>query len=340
MLAVTIARLPMASFSKCLTRSSCLLIRPAKPVFTPQIQMFSSQARSSTRRAARVTKTRSFKYIVMTPSGDTAFNLGRGLLAGASIVGIGSLCFYGLGLSNQVGTIDRSVLWPEIVRQRVRDTYLYFGGSVALTALSAVAISRNPAMLNLVMRNSWLAIGASFAAMIGSGMLVRSLPYTEGFGAKQMAWMLHSGVVGAVVAPLCFLGGPILVRAAWYTVGVVGGLSTLAMCAPSEKFLNMGGPLAAGLGVVFVSSIGGMFFSPTSALGAGLYSISIYGGLVLFSMFLLYDTQKIIKNSENYPVYASRPYDPINNSIGIYMDTVNIFIRIATILSGGSSRRR
>lgn len=340
MLAITIARLSKASFSKCLARGSCLLIQPAKPVFTPQIQMFSSQARSSTRRAARATKARSFKDIVMAPAGDSAFNLGRGLVAGASVVGIGSLCYYGLGLSNQVGTIDRSVLWPEIVRQRIRDTYLYFGGSIALTALSAVAISRNPAMLNLMMRNSWMAIGASFAAMIGSGMLVRSLPYTEGFGAKQMAWMLHSGVVGAVVAPLCLMGGPILVRAAWYTVGVVGGLSTLAMCAPSEKFLNMGGPLAAGLGVVFVSSIGGMFFPPTSALGAGLYSISIYGGLVLFSMFLLYDTQKIIKNSENYPVYAPRPYDPINNSIGIYMDTVNIFIRIATILSGGNSRRR
>lgn len=34
------------------------------------------------------------------------------------------------------------------------------------------------------------------------------------------------------------------------------GLSALAMCAPSEKFLNMGGPLAIGLGVVFVSSLG------------------------------------------------------------------------------------
>ena len=36
----------------------------------------------------------------------------------------------------------------------------------------------------------------------------------------------------------------------------VAGLSTLAVCAPSEKFLNMGGPLAMGLGVVFVSSVG------------------------------------------------------------------------------------
>jgi len=39
-------------------------------------------------------------------------------------------------------------------------------------------------------------------------------------------------------------------------VVVLLGLSTLAMCAPSDKFLYMGGPLAMGLGVVFVSSIG------------------------------------------------------------------------------------
>ena len=37
---------------------------------------------------------------------------------------------------------------------------------------------------------------------------------------------------------------------------LITGLSTVAMCAPSEKFLNMGGPLAMGLGVVFISSIG------------------------------------------------------------------------------------
>lgn len=90
------------------------------------------------------------------------------------------------------------------------------------------------------------------------------------------------------------------------------GLSTLAVCAPSEKFLNMGGPLAMGLGVVFVSSIGTAFLPPTTALGAGLYSVALYGGLVLFGMFLLYDTQKIMKRAETHPVYADQPFDPIN----------------------------
>lgn len=88
-------------------------------------------------------------------------------------------------------------------------------------------------------------------------MLVRSIPYEQGkFGAKQMAWALHAGILGAMVAPLACLGGAAVLRAAWYTAGIVGGLSLIAATAPSEKFLNMSGPLAIGLGVVFASSIG------------------------------------------------------------------------------------
>ena len=62
--------------------------------------------------------------------------------------------------------------------------------------------------------------------------------------------------------------------------------------------------------------------------------MSIYGGLILFSMFLLYDTQKIVQKAEN-----SLHFDPINESMGIYMDTINIFIRMASILAGGNRKK-
>lgn len=60
-------------------------------------------------------------------------------------------------------------------------------------------------------------------------MLAQGIEYRPGFGPKQLAWLLHASVMGAMIAPLCFLGGPILIRAAWYTAGVVGGLSTIAV---------------------------------------------------------------------------------------------------------------
>ena len=39
---------------------------------------------------------------------------------------------------------------------------------------------RSPAAMNIVMRQGWMALGVSIAAMIGSGMLVRSIPYQVG----------------------------------------------------------------------------------------------------------------------------------------------------------------
>lgn len=155
-------------------------------------------------------------------------------------------------------------LWPEYVKQRIHNTYAYFGGSVLISAASAVAIFRSPTLLNLAARGGWIPMIASMALMIGSGMVARSIPYEPGLGTKQLAWAAHCAIIGGVLAPLSFVGGPILLRAAMYTAGIVGGLSTVAVCAPSDKFLYMGGPLAIGLGVVFAASMGSMFLPPTT----------------------------------------------------------------------------
>lgn len=306
------------------------------------VRNYASEGRDALAREARRKAT--LKEKAMAPAGETAFNIGRGAVAGGSIVGIGALCYYGLSSGKGTSAFEQSHMWPQYVKDRIKATYLYFGSSIAVTAASAAAAFRSPAVMNLVARNGFIGIAISLAAIIGTGMLAQGIEYRPGFGPKQLAWLLHASVMGAMVAPLCFLGGPILIRAAWYTAGVVGGLSTIAVCAPNDTFLYMGGPLAMGLGVVFCSSMGSMFLPPTTALGAGLYSISLYGGLLLFSAFLLYDTQRIVMQAEKYPVNPElqgvRPYDPINSAISIYLDTLNIFIRIATMLAMGQNKRK
>jgi len=312
------------------------LVKQFKPA--GNIRLYAQDARGTFSRQAARRKT--IKETAMSPSSGSAISAGQGALAGAAVLGLGGLAFYGLGLGGEMGAVEKQMVWPQYVKDRIRDTYMYFGGSIIATAGTAAAVFRSPAALNIVMRQGWMALGVSIAAMIGSGMLVRSMPYQTAPSAKQAAWLLHCAVLGAVVAPICLLGGPILIRAAWYTAGMVGGLSTVAACAPSDKFLAWGGPLAMGFGVVLCASLGSMFLPPTTALGSGLYSVAIYGGLILFGAFLLYDTQKIIYKAENHPRgYGAPPFDPVNASVGIYMDTVNIFIRIASILAGGNRRK-
>lgn len=303
-------------------------------------RQFGNDSRQSSRKVVQ-RQSPTLKERAMAPAGPNAYSLGKGFAAGAAVIGMGALCFYGLGLGKGTNIMENSMLWPEHVKQRIHTTYAYFGGSIVITTAAAIGVFRSPRLLHLVTQNGWMSMLGTLALMMGSGMLCQSIPYSEGLGTKQLAWATHCAIIGAVVAPLCFLGGPLLTRAALYTGGIVGGLSTVAVCAPSDKFLYMGGPLAIGLGAVFASSLASMWLPPTTALGAGLASLSLYGGLVLFSGFLLYDTQRIVRAAETHPtMYTERPYDPINKSLSIYMDTINIFIRIATILAGGGGNRR
>jgi growth hormone-inducible transmembrane protein len=302
-----------------------------------QIRLFSNDVKTGTVR--RSFRSRLFQQGVTAeakPLTDTPLRMGRGLVAGASFIGLGALAFYGLGLSSEVGIAEKSALWPQYVRERVHKTYGYLGGGLGITAFAGYLASKSPMLLELFSRNSLVASLAMIAAVVGTGMITQSLPYDpNNINTKHLAWVIHASLLGAMLAPMALLGGAVVTRAAWYTAGIVGGLSTIAATAPSEKFLSMGGPLAVGLGAVFASSVAGMFLPPTTRLGLGLYSISLYGGLVLFSMFLLYDTQKIVHQAERAP-----HYDPINNSIHIYLDILNIFVRMVTILSGGGSRRK
>jgi len=327
-------------------KRSNILIQPTKP--TPNGLKLSSSIGFSTsaRQGIRAGRQPRVNTTASNNTGSAiAIGTGQMAVAGASVLGLGALCYYGLGMSSKASTMDNAVLWPQYVKDRVRDTYMYFGGSLAVTAASCVAMSRVPAFMQLINRSGLMISLVSVAAMIGTSILCQSIPYKPGFGPKQWSWLLHTAVVGAVIAPMTVLGGPLMIRAAAYTAGIAGGISAVAMCAPSEKFLNWGGPLAAGFGVVFLANIGSAFLPPTNTLGVSLYSIAVYGGLVLFSAFLLYNTQRTIKRAETYPPpspfnYTTiKPYDPVNACMSMYMDVVNIFMRIAILMANGNRKR-
>jgi len=49
---------------------------------------------------------------------------------------------------------------------------------------------------------------------------------------------------------------------------------------------------------------------------------------------VLYRTQKIIHSAK-----TEYKYDPINNSVGIYLDAINIFVRMIMILQGNKNKK-
>lgn len=138
------------------------------------------------------------------------------------------------------------------------------------------------------------------------------------------------GTMSASLVPLIHMYSmPVIYDALIATSMTMGSLGLVAYNAPSEQFLNWGGPLAVGLGGMMGVSLLSIIY-PGSPV---LTNIWLYGGLALFSAYVLYDTQKIMHDAK-----TMKKYDPINNSIGIYLDSINIFIRFVQIF-GGSKKK-
>lgn len=104
------------------------------------------------------------------------------------------------------------------------------------------------------------------------------------------------------------MGGPLLLRAAWYTAWMIGGLSIAGMSAPNDEFLSIAGPVGVGLGAMYASALSSLFLAPKPASGAGLYVM--YGGLLVFGAYLWYETQRLVKRAKDHPI--TKKYDPVN----------------------------
>ena len=330
-------------------KHSCLKFRPSH--FNLKT---STGFSTSARLAGRTKRSRRDKEVldvirlgpgeITSNVGSIAISTGQALVIGSSVLGLVSLCFYGLGMSKETSALDRAVMWPKYVRKRVRDTYKYFGASLGVIALSAYKVATNQNLMRLISKQGKFYRPACAAVIACSSNMCESIRYKPGFGLKQMTWLLNTTLIGGIiVAPMTIFGGSIILRAALFTAGISAGVSSVALCAPSETFLDWAAPLAACLGVVLVSALGSVFVPTSGVVGLTMYSTSTYGGLVLYGMYLLHDVHAIIKKAETHPFNHDSKhdrFDPINASMAVYMDVLNTFIRIVIMLVEDEEKKR
>ncbi len=112
-------------------------------------------------------------------------------------------------------------------------------------------------------------------------------------------------------------GASIITEAFILTTVAFGGLSVFAMNT-TRDFSAMGKMLFIALIVIIVAGIINIFIG-SSLLQLGIASV----GAILFSAFILYDTQRIIRGNVETPVEAA---------VSLYLDFLNLFISLLQIL--------
>ena len=182
-------------------------------------------------------------------------------------------------------------------------------------------------------------IGVGMASTIASwywGLVILEFVFLFGlYAAKRKAGLnmiLLFGFTflsGLTLAPLLSNvlglkgGGSIVANAFILTTVAFGGLSVFAMNTKRD-FSAMGKMLFITLIVVVVAGLINIFFQ-SPILQLVIASISS----ILFSAFILYDTQNIIKGA-----YET----PIEGAIALYLDFLNLFVSLLQILGIFGSR--
>lgn len=208
---------------------------------------------------------------------------------------------------------------------RVRSAYAYVAGGLAITTGSSMLLFATRMPMVIMNANPLAYLFVFLATSIPLLIGTMCVDYHKNSQLKHALW---GGFNITMACNLCIVGlygGALVAQAALATGCIVGALSLVAMNSDPEKLSQFEGPLAIGLGVIVAAGLGNLFFPMPL-----LHNISLYGGLAVFSGLTLTDTNKLMQHAKNL---SEDQFDPINESLGIYLDVLNIFIRVIQILA-------
>lgn len=258
---------------------------------------------------------------------STMSTLGAQIILATGLASIVGITAYRWRSSQDLTETPADDNFPQI-KQRVQRAYQYVFGGFALTALSAYAGYANGLAEKIITSNSY-ALPIGLCCSVFASLYAVHAISKEDVKTKHLAWAIFNGTMGLTLSPLCYFNKSLLAQAAVISLGI-GGLCTLAaMYAPDDRFLKWEGPLLGVLASLTTASFVALFF-PKSSFAYLVDRTSLYGGLVLFSAFMMSSTQRLYAEAKSL---ADHAFDPIVSSLNIYLDGLNIFIRVLRLLA-------
>lgn len=196
----------------------------------------------------------------------------------------------------------------------VKTTYSYFAASLMAATAGAYAGMQATATI----KSFYLPLVILEIALIFGLHFVRNKP-----GINTVVLFAFTFISGLTLTPLLsnimnMPGGAGIITNAFLMTSVAFGALTMFAMNTKKDFTMMGKMLFIGLIVMIVGGIVNIF------LGSPILQLVLAGaGAILFSFFILYDTQNIIQGGYDSPVSAAAT---------LYLDFLNLFVSLLQIL--------
>lgn len=202
----------------------------------------------------------------------------------------------------------------------VKTTYMYFAASLLAGTAGAYAGMQAASVIKSFY---WPLVILEIALIFGLNF-VRNKP-----GINSIVLFAFTFISGLTLTPLLssilhMPGGAGIVTNAFLMTSVAFGALTMFAMNTKKDFTVMGKMLFIALIIMIVGGIVNIF------LGSPILQLVLAGaGALLFSFFILYDTQNIIQGAYDSPVSAAA---------SLYLDFLNLFVSLLQILGIFGSR--
>jgi FtsH-binding integral membrane protein len=219
------------------------------------------------------------------------------------------------------------------VNQYIYNTYMYILLGIMIMGLAWKYIDNNQSIASNMLLNGWYMIGSIIVTFISLFVVIGTT--NNNMVLKHIAWLICAisfGLTTYFTYKINRMNGT-LASTFLSLILIVGILSYLAYNSPLDTFDSWLKPMLIILcGLIFVQLIDLLFFVKGAQANSFIQRYRIYSwiGLLLFSGFLVYDTQHLIKkahyitnvcSSKNQSICADYPKESLN----IFLDIINLF---------------
>lgn len=247
------------------------------------------------------------------------------------------LALLGLVVISLISNNYTEILTPQLY---MLNTYLYIILAIIIVATSWGILDNNPGVVDHIFNSPWHFVGLVILTFVALFCVV--LTPNENVVAKHAAWALFIITLG-VISYITYLDSKTsgnFMRVGVILIVMVAILSWIAYSKPLDYFDSWGEPLLtmlAGLIIIELVDLAYVYFVNRD-INAFLSRSRIYSwiAIILFSGFLVYDTQKLRQHAiEITEKCVGRTQagcvDYCTESLGIFLDILNLFQNINNV---------
>lgn len=207
----------------------------------------------------------------------------------------------------------------------IKNVYLWMTAALAITGITAMAVSNSYAMQQLIFGSRFMFFGliiAELALVWYVSARIQSLSFTTATGL----FMLYSFINGLTLSVIFLAYTTTSIASTFFvTAGTFGAMSLYGYFTKKD-LTSLGNLLFMLLIGLIIATVVNIFWANST-----LYWITTYAGIFIFVGLTAYDTKKIKRLLNGQEITEESQKMALLGALSLYLDFINLFLYLLRI---------